>query len=217
MKKIFRSFILLLVLIFTWPFFLYKTYGNKDYKLKGKTIIISNHYSTFDAFFIYLRFHKKKIRFLTIIDVKKNIISRFLTWLFDCLYIDYNSPNVSLFKNLIKILNEGGVVCVFPEGEINPTKFGVMTFQKSFMFLAEKTNATILPLFIYPELKFFKKSKVYIGDEITDKDYSKYVSRENAVNDIQLKIAQYAMNENYDIVKCQSGIKNNIKNNKQKK
>ena len=196
MKKIFRSFVLLILLFFLWPFFLYKTYGNKDYKLRGKTIIICNHYSTFDAFFIYLRFHKKNIRFLTIIDVKKNIISRFLTWLFDCLYIDYKSYNVSLFKELINILNNDGVICIFPEGEINPTKFGVMTFQKSFMYLAEKTGATILPLFVYPELTFLKKSKLFIGDEITAEEYSKYSSREEAVNDIQFKICEYSLDEN---------------------
>ena len=134
-------------------------------------------------------------------DVKKNIISRFLTWLFDCLYIDYNSTNLSLFKDLIKILNEDGVICIFPEGEINPTKFGVMTFQKSFMFLAEKTNATIVPLFVYPELKFFKKSKIFIGDEITSAEYLSYPSREQAVNDIQFLICQYSLDENFSNAK----------------
>ncbi len=197
MKKIFRWFIIYLLYVFLWPFFLYKKYGNKDYELTGRTVIVSNHYATLDAFFIFFTFKKKNIRFVTIIDVKKNIISRFLTWLFDCLYIDYDATNIDFFKECIKILNNDGIICIYPEGIINPSKFGVFTFQSSFMYLAEKTKAKILMLYVYPNYKFLKKSVLFIGDELTYDEYSKFDSRQDAVNYVQCKIGEYSLGE-YD-------------------
>lgn len=179
-------------MIFLWPFFLYKKYGNKNYKLQDKTVIISNHYSTFDAFFIYLIYRKKKIYFATIEEVKKKFLSRFITSLFDCLYIDYDSTNLIFFKKCISILNNNGIICIFPEGEINPTKYGFFDFKASYIYLAKKTKANILPLYIYPELTAFKKSIVYIGDVIEYKDYSEYKDLESANMYVQSLIMDYS-------------------------
>lgn len=192
MKKILRVFIVVLFLLFTWPFFLYKVYGNKSYKLKGNTIIISNHYSNFDPFFIYLYFFKHHINFVTIIEVKKNLLTRFVTWLFDCLYVNYNGSNLGFFKQAIKILKNDGIICIFPEGEINPTKYGFFEFYESYLHLAKKTNGSILPLYIYPELKFFKKSKIYIGENITIDEINSYKDYISINMHIQALIFDYS-------------------------
>ena len=168
MKTLLRHFCVGLFLLFTWPFLLYKKLGNVKYELQGRTIIVANHYSNFDPFFIYLMYgRKKKIRFVTIVETKKKLVSRFVTWLFDCLYIDYNTVNWGFFKQCLEILNNDGVIGIFPEGAINPRKYGFFDFKNSFVYLAKKTHANVLPLYIYPELALFKKSKVYVGDVIT--------------------------------------------------
>lgn len=170
MKRIFRGFVVGLFMLFCWPFFMYKKYGDIKYKLKDKTVIICNHYSTFDGFFIYLALRGKKINFVTIAETKKKLLSRFVTWLFDCYYIEENSVNLTFFKNCISALNSGGVICIFPEGAVNPRKFGFFDFQNSFAYFAKKTNSRILPVYLYPELSAFKRSKIYIGQEISAED-----------------------------------------------
>ena len=180
-----------LFLLFCWPFFLYRKYGNKDYKLENRTIIICNHYSTFDAFFIYLVYGKKKIYFVTITETKKRYLSRFVTWLFDCLFIEFEGVNLGFFKQAISILNNDGIICIFPEGVINPRKYGFFDFKCSYIYFARKTNAKILPLFLYPELKAFKRSKLYIGDVINVEDYAQY-DMEGASTFIQSKIMEYS-------------------------
>ena len=193
MKKTLRFIIVSLFLLFCWPIFLYKIYGNTNYKLQGRTIIICNHYSNFDAFFIYLIYGKsKKIHFVTITETKTKLWSRFITWLFDCLYIDYNSTNVSFFKQCIDILNNDGVICIFPEGFVNSRRYGFFDFKASYVLLARKTDSLILPLYIYPELSPFKKSLIYIGDPLKTEDYSKYVNRDDASTHIQCKVMNYA-------------------------
>lgn len=192
MKKFFRKVFVGLFLLLFWPYFLYKKYGNTDYKLGGKTIIISNHYSTFDAFFIYLIYYKQKIHFVTIAEAKKRYLSRFVTSLFDCLYIEDNICNFKFFKQCINILNDNGILCIFPEGIINPRKFGFFDFKNSFIYFARKTGAQILPIYIYPELDLFKKSTVYIGDIIDIDIISAFKTNDEASAFIQSKIIEYS-------------------------
>ena len=179
-------------LIIFWPFFLFKKYGNVNYRLEDKTVIVSNHYSTFDAFFIYLIYRKKNIRFVTIAEVKKRCASRFVAWLFDCLYIEDKGANLKFFKQCIDVLNSDGVICIFPEGVINPRKYGFFDFKNSFVYLAKKTGAKILPLYVYPDLRMFKYSSVYIGDVIAVEEYAHCKSLDEASVFVQCKIIEYS-------------------------
>lgn len=192
MKKILRNFLITLFLLILWPYFLYRKYGNNQLRISGNTIIISNHCSTFDAFFIYLIFGYRKIRFVTIKEVKNKALSRFIAWLFDCLYIDYKSTNLDFFKECIQILKDGGVICIFPEGVVNPLKNIFFDFKASFVYLARKTDALILPLYIYPALKPFKRSKIYIGELYNTYDYAEYKSLYDAATFFQCKIIEYS-------------------------
>ena len=193
MKKTLRFVLACLFLLFFWPFFLYRKYGNTSYSLTGRTIIISNHYSNFDAFFIYWIYGRnKKIHFVTIVETKKKLWSSFITWLFDCLYIDSKTTNVAFFKQCIHILNNDGIICIFPEGYVNHRRYGFLDFQASFVFLARKTQSVILPLYIYPQISFFKRSLIYIGSSLETKDYSRFVDRDIASMHIQSRIMDYA-------------------------
>lgn len=193
MKKALRLLLSCLILLLFWPFFLYKKYGNTDYKLNKRTIIISNHYSNFDAFFIYLIYGRnKKIHFVTIAETKKKLWSRFITWLFDCVYIDSNTANISFFKECIRILNNDGLICIFPEGFVNHRKYGFLEFQASYIYFARKTQAVILPLYIYPQLSLFKKTIIYVGAPFETRDYSHIVDREVASMHIQSHVMDYA-------------------------
>jgi len=182
-----------LFLLLLWPFFLYKKYGETDYALKGRTIIISNHYSNFDAFFIYWIYGRNKtIHFVTIAETRKKLWSRFITWLFDCLYIDSSTKNLAFFKECIRILNDDGIICIFPEGYVNHRKYGFLDFQASYVFFARKTQAIILPLYIYPRISFFKKTQIYIGVPLKTQDYSHIADREAASMHIQSRVMEYA-------------------------
>lgn len=192
MKKLLRGFCVGLFLLFAWPFFLYKKYGNVNYKLEGATVIVSNHYANLDAFFIYLIFHKRKICFVTNTDTKKKLSTRFITWLFDCLYLDYEGVNLEFIKSCISVLKNGGVICIYPEGVVNPRKYGFFDFKGSFIFMARKASAKILPLYIYPTGSAFKKSKVYIGEEILPEEYNKYKDIDVAAMMVQSRVMEYS-------------------------
>ena len=193
MKKILRLVLSCLFLLLLWPLFLYRRYGNTDHELTGRTVIISNHYSNFDAFFIYLMYGRnRRIHFFTITETRKKLWSRFITWLFDCLYIDSSSTNVAFFKKCIRILNDDGVICIFPEGFVNPRKYGFLDFKASFVYLARKTQALILPLYIYPQISFLKKTLIYVGTPLETKDYSRFADLDEASMYIQSQVMGYS-------------------------
>ena len=179
-------------MIFLWPFFLYKRYGRKDYRLEGRTIIAANHHSTFDPFFIYMIYRKKRIHFITIKETKEKLLSRLAVWLFDCIFIDQNSNHVIFFRQCMRVLKDDGVICIFPEGFVNPRRGSFLSFKPSFILLAKHAKAKILPIYIYPELFFFKKTKVYIGDVIPPEEIAQYEDNEVACAYVQSKILDYS-------------------------
>jgi len=175
MKRIVRMLLMTLFLVPLFPFFLFRSHGNIKYRLSGRTIIICNHYSNFDPFFIQMKFFRTRIRFVALKIPKHKIHLRVITWLFDCIYVDPDKVDLAFYKSAIKSLNQNQVMCIFPEGVVNPRKYGFFDFKQSYLRLAKKTNSTVLPMYLYPVLKPFKRSKLYIGQVIDiandDRDY----------------------------------------------
>lgn len=192
MKTFLRSLFVGLFLLFAWPFFLYKKYGNRTWRQSGAVILVANHYSNFDPFFLWMIFRKNHPVFVTAADVKKRRIPYLITRLFDCLYVDYSSNNIGFFKDCLRVLNGGGMLCIFPEGGINPRKAGFIDFKHSFLFFARKTDCDILPVYLYPELSVFKRSSVYIGDPVTKADYDKLPDNLDAAAFVQSRIMDYS-------------------------
>ena len=175
-KRIIRSIFVGLFLFFFWPFFLYRKYGKKDIYFEDGSTIIANHYSDFDPFFIYLLArNRNRLFFITNAEVKKKWITRIFCSLFDCLYVeeDEGFKNVRPIFDAIKKLKEGKVMVIFPEGVIRPTKEGFFEFNKGFVFISRKANSTIYPLYIYPDLLPFKRTKIYINEPIPFKTIEK--------------------------------------------
>ncbi len=169
LKRIVRKVFVGLFLFLFWPFFLYRKYGKKDINFADGSTIIANHYSDFDPFFIYLLAKKRdRLFFITNAGVKKKWITRIFCSLFDCLYVeeDEGFKNVRPIFDAIKKLKEGKVMVIFPEGVIRPTKEGFFEFNKGFVFIARKANSTIYPLYIYPDLLPFKRTKVYVNEPV---------------------------------------------------
>ena len=66
-------------------------------------------------------------------------------------------------------------------------------FEKSFIYFSLKAKDQILPLYIYYELSFFKKSIVYIGNIIPYKKIEEINDLENAATYVQSKIMEYSL------------------------
>ena len=148
--------------------FLYHRKGNKKYHLSGRTMIISNHFSDFDMMYIYLLYgYKKHLTFVAYEGIKQGF-SKIFAFAYDCIIVyEDKLKNIASIKQMIKTLEDDGILIIFPEGYIDCDKESLYPFSETYLFVAKKAKAKILCLSMYPIQFPFVFSKIYIGEEIS--------------------------------------------------
>lgn len=116
--------------------------GIKNLPAKGGVLLLGNHISWIDWAILQLA-SPRPIRFVMI----KNIYSRwYLTWFFDlfgCIPIEQGPRSREALKTVSEKLNNGDVVCLFPEGTISRTGH-LAEFRRGFEKACEDVNDDIV-------------------------------------------------------------------------
>lgn len=164
---------------FRW-IFPYKLHGNLTKYNDGALIIIGNHYSYLDVAYP-LRVTDRPIYFVAKQELWDN--GGFLKWFVNkCQVIPAkrDGSDVNTVKQSLKVLKEGNVLNIFPEGTRNKVDGGeVMPFHSGAAALSIKTQTPIVPVVKISSTKLFKTTHVIIGDPIEFRQYyGKKVSRE---------------------------------------
>ena len=119
--------------------------GLKNMPEKGGVLMLGNHISWIDWGIIQMA-SPRPIRFVMI----RNIYERwYLKWFLDIFNVIPVSAGASkgALEEINKSLNNGDVVCLFPEGTISRTG-QLAEFQRGYEKAAEDANAVILPFYI---------------------------------------------------------------------
>lgn len=142
--------------------FLFKTLyrprfiGLNNIPSEGPIILVGNHTNYFDALFL-ISSTKRCVRFLA----KHTLLKGPTKWIFKGMgIIPVNrtaSNNKEALAKAEKVLNNNGVVAIFPEGTINRTDDIIMPFKYGAVKLGSITNATLIPFTITGKYRLFKK------------------------------------------------------------
>ena len=117
----------------------FKEQGNRPY------LIIMNHPTVFDPFFIGMTF-KKPVYYLATEDIFSNgFISKLLTWAVNPIPIKKQTLDMRAIKTCIQVAKEGGSIALSPEG--NRTYSGKMMYVKP--SIAKLVRKLGLPLAIF--------------------------------------------------------------------
>lgn len=119
-----------------------EVHGNSHLQETGKMLVIANHESFLDGLLIGL-FLPIRATYLVHTSILANPVFRFLLSRVPHLAVDPTSPLA--MKKIIKLLEAGESVVVFPEGRITMTG-SLMKVYDGPGFVAAKTGATILPV-----------------------------------------------------------------------
>ena len=121
-----------------------KVKGVKDVLVKGAYIIAANHINWFDGFLLIALF-KKRITFLAAsFLLEKPIVRRaFLTRL-GCIPVG-QAQTRKVIKEALNILENGGIIGIFPEGGVRLTK-EMQEIKRGAFFLAHTANVPIIPV-----------------------------------------------------------------------
>ncbi len=111
---------------------------------EGPVILCGNHTSPCDVALLYMS-TKRTIRFLAkkeLFDSKiKNLIFNSLA----AIPVDRSKKDSNVLIKAEEMLNNGELLCIFPEGTINRTDDIVMPFKFGTVSLASKTNCKLVP------------------------------------------------------------------------
>ena len=139
--------------------------------IKGPAIIISNHTSIFDyAVFLFVFFGRTLRYQMAEVLFRRKILAAFLRCM-GGIYIDRNSHDFEFMLKCEKILTDGGVVGIFPEGRIpDEGEERPLPFREGAAQLAITTGVPVIP--IYTNGSYFnkKRARVIIGKPICVSD-----------------------------------------------
>lgn len=155
----------------------------------------ANHISLLDGPTV-VAYTKRKVDILGKDDLFKN---KFLIWFWGKLLlhpIKRDSADLGAIKISLKILKEGKLLMLFPEGTRHGLEKGVKP-KNGAVVMAIKAGAPIIPIGIKGPFKPFRKVKINIGKPI---DYSGYKDK---INDKELmdKLTKELMDNIIDLTK----------------
>jgi len=148
-KKWIKSRHKVVVAILRWPVYLYcrLKYGIKiqRFKQRGQYLILYNHQTAFDQFFVGIAF-RDPLYYLASEDLFSNgWVSSLIKYLVEPIPIKKQSTDVRAILNCIKVAKEGGSIAIAPEG--NRTYTGkLVNINSAIVPLAKKLG---LPIVLY--------------------------------------------------------------------
>ena len=189
-------------------FFKRKTYyedkGEQGRRVRGGALVISNHYSPLDYVMNMFLFPFRKLH-VVMSEVtfrgRKKKIFKFLTKFHGGICSDRDIMGMKFIDDSVEVIENGGLVQIFPEAHIT-TDGDMHEFKTSYLMIALRSDAPIIPVIIDGSYGFFKRSHVIIGKKIYLSDYctSLNPTKEEilALNDIVYK-KSLALKEELDL------------------
>lgn len=139
--------------VFFKLFFHPKIIGRGNIPETGGVILAGNHRHIFDPCMPIIS-TKRPVHYMA----KKELFSGIFGWFFKlvgCISVDRGHYNTLAKNEAIKVLEEGKVLGIFPEGTRNKTNDILLPFKYGAVSMSKKTNAYIVPFAITGKYKLF--------------------------------------------------------------
>ena len=164
-----------------------KVNGKENVPKKGAGIIAANHIHFMDGPTV-VSYTKRKV---DILGKEELFSNKFMSWFWHSLAmhpVKRNSADLAAIKTSLKILKEGSLLMLFPEGTRNGMKKGIKP-KNGAVVMAIKAGVPIIPVGIKGNFKPFRRITLNVGKPI---DYIKY---KDQINDKELmdKLTQELM------------------------
>ncbi len=140
-----------------------KVIGKENIPQEGGCILAGNHLSDYDSYLLYLA-TKRPIYFIA----KKELLTGRFGWFFKIMKlipVDRSIHNPEAKKEAVKLLQEGEIVCIFPEGTYHKDTT-LLPFKPGAINYAITSNTPIIPFAIISSFKFRCHPKIIFGKPI---------------------------------------------------
>ncbi len=144
-------------------FYRIKVEGMENIPESGAYIVCANHYSAVDPFMIGVML-PHRIAFMAKAELFKNRILRFLLTNVGAFPIKRGEADIRSIKTSLKILSEGKVLSLFPEGTRN--RSDEVRAEPGIAMLSIKAKVPVLPVAVISDYRFLHQSVIKIGKPI---------------------------------------------------
>ena len=142
-------------------FFRVQYINKKNIPKKGPYILVGNHKSNFDCVMV-ISSVKETVHFLAKKELIDSKFGFFFKWM-GIIPVDRKKRNKEAMNSARGVLENKGVVGIFPEGTFNKTEYVIMPFKMGSVKLAYDMKVSIVPFAIVGDYKLFKKTKIIFG------------------------------------------------------
>lgn len=167
-----------------WSFFTSKIYyENKavtNRRIRGGALIIMNHYNPLDYVLSVFLFFPRMLYVVASEHAFKNWLISFGMKFWGGIKADRTTKSVHFITESAKKIKEGSLVEIFPEGH-NTDDGTIKPFYPSYLLIAMRANAPIIPVVTDGNYGLFKRIHVMFGEQIDVSQYTggKRASRED--------------------------------------
>lgn len=176
-----------LVLLFLRPVI----YGLENLRIKGKAIIISNHISMFDPALIAF-ITPRPVHFMAKAELFKSAPGRVLFNAFLAFPVNRKEVDLNSLKRALRVLDKNKIFGIFPEGTRSVTN-DMDILEKGAAFLAVRSGAPVIPIYIHHSSYRTFRPKVMIGKPINISDIVANTNKSTLIDVVTYEFAD-AMN-----------------------
>lgn len=159
-----RKIVKALVRCFMVICFRIKIVGKENIPAEGACIVCSNHKSYFDPPML-VAFSKRHVNMIAKKDLLKNPLMRWLCNTFGAFMVERDGKDIEAVKQSLKILKNGEILGIFPEGTRNGLAKGEKV-KNGAVLMAIKSGAPIIPAGIKGDYKLFRRVTMTYGEPI---------------------------------------------------
>ena len=131
----------------------------------GGKLIITNHFNMFDYVLTSFVVYPRKLNVVASEMPFKSRITRFGMKFFGAIQANRETRSMRFMDECVKVINSGQLVQIYPEGRNTPDG-KIHEFKHSYLVIAHRAGAPIVPIITDGNYGLFKRASVIIGKEI---------------------------------------------------
>ena len=144
---------------------LYYEDGGRRRIIKGGALIIANHYNVLDYILDLFVVQPRRLNVVASEYAYRNKLITFGMRFFGGIQANRVTKDMSFMKKSADLIKKGELVLIFPEGQ-NTDDGTIKPFKHSYLAIAHKANAPIIPIVSDGNFKLFKRTRVIVGNPI---------------------------------------------------
>lgn len=136
-------------------------------KIKRGAVIVSNHVAFVDPFVTQGLIWYRRFHFLAMDELMR---SKFSKWWYRHVFltepISRTAPSLKTIQYCTKLVSNGNLVCLFPEGHIKTDEKVVDDFKGGAILIAYRAKAPIIPIYHRKRKSIWNRTRMVVGKPI---------------------------------------------------